>query len=164
MKYPRFPPPVLNSRAAEPDLMDSFEWNKIAGAVLGTLLFLVAVRIASGFLFEVKEPAKPGYLVQGVEAPTGGAAQTVAAEEPLPDWGTVRRLTGRHGPLRDEVTVFQHGDEDRIVGAQPNEVRGTAGFEHADRQAERCGSARGCEPEGDWRGNCFGTARLQLRE
>jgi cytochrome c len=70
--------------------MDSFEWNKIAGAVLGTLLFVVAVRIAIGFIFEVKEPAKPGYVVQGVEAPAGaGTTQAVAAEETLPDWGTV---------------------------------------------------------------------------
>ena len=60
----------------------------IAGAVLGTLLFVVAVRIATGFIFEVKEPAKPGYVVQGVEAPTGGATQA-AAEEAMPDWGTV---------------------------------------------------------------------------
>ncbi len=70
--------------------MDSFEWNKIAGAVLGTLLFVVAVRIATGFIFEVKEPAKPGYVVQGVEVPTAtGATQTAAAEEQIPDWGTV---------------------------------------------------------------------------
>jgi cytochrome c len=69
--------------------MDSFEWNKIAGAVLGTLLFVVAVRIASGFIFEVEPPAKPGYVVQGVEAPTSGGATQAAAEEPLPDWGTV---------------------------------------------------------------------------
>lgn len=70
--------------------MDSFEWNKIAGAVLGTLLFVVAVRIATGFIFEVKPPEKPGYVVQGVEVPTGtGATQAAAAEEQVPDWGTV---------------------------------------------------------------------------
>jgi cytochrome c len=69
--------------------MDSFEWNKIAGAVLGTLLFVVAVRIASGFIFEVQEPVKPGYVVQGVEAPTAAGGTPVAAEEALPDWGTV---------------------------------------------------------------------------
>ena len=69
--------------------MGSFEWNKIAGAVLGTLLFIVAVRIASGFLFEVKEPAKPGYVVQGVEAPVASDVTQAAAEEELPDWGTV---------------------------------------------------------------------------
>jgi cytochrome c len=70
--------------------MDSFEWNKIAGAVLGTLLFVVAVRIASGFIFEVEPPAKPGYVVQGVEAPsTAAGTQTAAAEEAIPDWGTM---------------------------------------------------------------------------
>jgi cytochrome c len=69
--------------------MDSFEWNKIAGAVLGTLLFVVAVRIASGFIFEVEQPAKPGYVVQGVEAPQATGATQAAAEEQMPDWGTV---------------------------------------------------------------------------
>jgi cytochrome c len=70
--------------------MDSFEWNKIAGAVLGTLLFVVAVRIATGFIFEVEPPVKPGYVVQGVEVPTGtGATPAAAAEEQMPDWGTV---------------------------------------------------------------------------
>ena len=68
--------------------MDSFEWNKIAGGVLGTLLFVVAVKIAAGFIFEVEPPAKPGYIVQGV-AETAGPAQTAAVEETLPDWGTV---------------------------------------------------------------------------
>jgi cytochrome c len=70
--------------------MDSFEWNKIAGAVLGTLLFVVAVKIAAGFIFEVEPPAKPGYVVQGVAEPTGtGTTQAAAAEEQIPDWGTV---------------------------------------------------------------------------
>jgi cytochrome c len=69
--------------------MDSFEWNKIAGAVLGTLLFVVAVRIATGFIFEVEPPAKPGYVVQGVEATTATGTAPAAAEEQLPDWGTV---------------------------------------------------------------------------
>ncbi|HEY2444535.1 MAG TPA: c-type cytochrome [Rhizomicrobium sp.] len=68
--------------------MDSFEWNKIIGAVLGTLLFVVAVKIVSEAIFEVPPPAKPGYVVQGVPAATtAGPAQP--AEEPLPDFGTV---------------------------------------------------------------------------
>jgi len=48
----------------------------------------VAVKIAAGFIFEVEPPAKPGYIVQGV-AETAGPTQTAAAEETLPDWGTV---------------------------------------------------------------------------
>src|ERR1700693_650134 len=69
--------------------MDSFEWNKIAGAVLGTLLFVVVVKIASEMIFEVPMPLKPGYVVQGVPAATsttGAPAQP--AGEALPDFGT----------------------------------------------------------------------------
>ncbi|HLY07442.1 MAG TPA: c-type cytochrome [Rhizomicrobium sp.] len=68
--------------------MDSFEWNKIAGAVLGTLLFVVAVKIASEMIFEVPMPLKPGYVVQGVPAASSGSASATPAEEPLPDFGT----------------------------------------------------------------------------
>jgi cytochrome c len=69
--------------------MDSWEWNKIAGAVLGTLMFVVVVKIATEEIFKVPEPAKPGYVVEGVkeEAPAGGTT-VAAAEEALPDWGT----------------------------------------------------------------------------
>jgi len=69
--------------------MDSFEWNKIAGAVLGTLLFVVAIKIASEMIFEVPMPLKPGYVVQGVPAASSGAGPAQPAEEPLPDFGTV---------------------------------------------------------------------------
>ena len=48
--------------------MDSWEWNKIAGAVLGTLMFVLVLNIAIGKIFEVPEPAKPGYIVAGVPA------------------------------------------------------------------------------------------------
>jgi len=69
--------------------MDSFEWNKIAGAVLGTLLFVVAVRIVSEMIFEAPMPLKPGYVVQGVPAAMSGAgAPAQPAEEALPDFGT----------------------------------------------------------------------------
>jgi cytochrome c len=69
--------------------MDSFEWNKIAGAVLGTLLFVVAIKIASEMIFEVPMPLKPGYVVQGVPAASSGAGPSQPAEELLPDFGTV---------------------------------------------------------------------------
>ena len=69
--------------------MDSWEWNKIAGAVLGTLMFVLVLDIAIGALFEVPEPAKPGYVVEGVPAETASAAAPAAVAEVLPDWGTV---------------------------------------------------------------------------
>ena len=69
--------------------MDSFEWNKIAGAVLGTLIFIFVIRLVAENIYEPEAPAKPGYIVQGVteEAAGGGAAAPV--EEAMPDWGTV---------------------------------------------------------------------------
>ncbi len=69
--------------------MDSFEWNKIVGAVLGTLLFVVAVKIAGEEIFKVEPPAKPGYVVQGVAATTTPSTSAQPAEEPTPDFGTV---------------------------------------------------------------------------
>ena len=81
--------------------MDSFEWNKIIGAVLGTAIFIFVVRVVAEAIYEPERPAKPGYVVEGVaENPAGGAA--APAEEAMPDWGTVL-AQGRCGPGQDDV-------------------------------------------------------------
>ncbi len=69
--------------------MDSFEWNKIIGAVLGTAIFIFVVRLVAEKIYEPEVPAKPGYVVEGVvESPAGGGA-AAPVEEAMPDWGTV---------------------------------------------------------------------------
>lgn len=68
--------------------MDSFEWNKIIGAVLGTAIFIFVVKTVAEAVYEPEEPAKPGYVVEGVVEPTAGGA-TAPAAEVMPDWGTV---------------------------------------------------------------------------
>jgi cytochrome c len=68
--------------------MDSHEWNKIAGGVLGAVLFVLVIRIVSGAIFEQAPPAKPGYVVAGVVEDTTTASAAPAAEV-IPDWGTV---------------------------------------------------------------------------
>jgi cytochrome c len=68
--------------------MDSFEWNKIIGAVLGTAIFIFVVRVVAEAIYEPQVPAKPGYVVQGVSEASSGEP-TAPVEEPLPDWGTV---------------------------------------------------------------------------
>ncbi|HVV28053.1 MAG TPA: cytochrome c family protein [Rhizomicrobium sp.] len=69
--------------------MDSFEWNKIIGAVLGTAIFIFVVRLVAENIYEPEKPAKPGYVVEGVvETPAAGAS-SAPAEEPVPDFGTV---------------------------------------------------------------------------
>jgi len=56
--------------------MDSFEFNKFAGAILGSLLFLVALNIAAEAIFAPPKPAKPGYVI---EIPKEGAGETAKA-------------------------------------------------------------------------------------
>ena len=64
--------------------MDSFELNKILGAVLGTCLFLVALNIAAGAIFAPQKPAKPGYAIAAVEPPSAEApAAPAAPSEPI---------------------------------------------------------------------------------
>jgi cytochrome c len=70
--------------------MDSHEWNKILGSVLGTVLFVVAVHIASQAVYYAPPPAIPAYSVPGVEAKTEAPAAAAApAAEATPDFGTV---------------------------------------------------------------------------
>ena len=69
--------------------MDSFEWNKIIGAVLGTAIFIFVVRLVAENIYEPEKPAKPGYVVEGVVETAGGAGAAAPAEEAMPDWGTV---------------------------------------------------------------------------
>ncbi len=60
--------------------MNSFELNKVLGAVLGTCLFLVAMHIASGAIFTPTVPAKPGYVIEvKQEQPAPGGAAAPAA-------------------------------------------------------------------------------------
>lgn len=69
--------------------MDSWEWNKIAGAVLGTLIFVLVIRFATEAMFEVEKPAKEAYHVEGVAVASTGGSAAAPAEEALPDFGTV---------------------------------------------------------------------------
>jgi cytochrome c len=65
--------------------MDSFELNKIAGALLATCLVLVALNIAADAIFSAPAPAKPGYEVKIAPkaAETATAPAQLASEEPI---------------------------------------------------------------------------------
>ena len=53
--------------------MNSFELNKILGAILGTCLGVVALNIAAGAIFAPENPAKPGYeIAVPQKQPAGG--------------------------------------------------------------------------------------------
>jgi cytochrome c len=64
--------------------MNSFELNKVLGALLGCCLVLLAVNIAAGGIFAPKEPAKPGYeIAVKEEAPEENTAEAPAKEQPI---------------------------------------------------------------------------------
>ena len=64
--------------------MNSFEINKILGALLGTCLFLLAVHIASGAIFTPPVPEKPGYeIAVKEEQPGQGKAEAAPAAQPI---------------------------------------------------------------------------------
>ena len=63
--------------------MDSFEINKILGAILFTCLCLLGLNIAAGAIFSPPEPSKPGYEIAIPEKPEGGGAAPAAPQESL---------------------------------------------------------------------------------
>ena len=68
--------------------MDSWEWNKIAGAVLGTLILILVIKFGTEALFEPEKPIKEAYHVEGV-VETASTGPAVPVEETVPDFGTV---------------------------------------------------------------------------
>ncbi|HEY1735010.1 MAG TPA: cytochrome c family protein [Methylovirgula sp.] len=79
------------------DSLDSFEFNKMAGALLGALLFTVGTGILSDAIFSHHELEKPGYALPS--APEGGGAggEKPAAGAPLAD------LLAKADPKRGEA-------------------------------------------------------------
>src|SRR5215212_6071955 len=64
--------------------MDSFELNKLLGAILGTCLVLLVTSFTAGALFAPVMPEKPGYAIAAKEAEAGGGHDAApAASEPI---------------------------------------------------------------------------------
>jgi cytochrome c len=63
--------------------MDSFELNKILGALLGTCLVLMVLNLGANALFAPAKLAKPGYEIAVPEEAEAGKGGPAAAEEPI---------------------------------------------------------------------------------
>jgi cytochrome c len=97
--------------------MDSFELNKILGAVLGTCLFVLALNITAGAMFSAPKPAKPGYEIAVTEQPAagaGGAAQ--AQDEPIEKRLAVASLERgeNSGKKCQACHTFNKGEPNRV--------------------------------------------------
>ena len=78
--------------------MDSFEVNKILGAILGTCLGVLSINIAAGAIFAPAKPAKPGYEIAVPEqTPASKPAETGAQDgaEDFVHFKGVHRLKAR---------------------------------------------------------------------
>ena len=64
--------------------MDSFELNKILGALLFSCLCLLSLNIAADAMFAPKKPEKPGFEVAATESASGGAGEQAKAEPDEP--------------------------------------------------------------------------------
>src|SRR5438445_5868292 len=64
--------------------MDSFELNKVLGAILGTCLLLLVTSFTAGALFAPVMPEKPGYEIAAKEEAHGGGKEAAPApSEPI---------------------------------------------------------------------------------
>jgi cytochrome c len=63
--------------------MNSFELNKVLGAILGTCLILLALNITAGAIFTPATPAKPGYMIAVKTESEGAKAPAAAPEKPI---------------------------------------------------------------------------------
>jgi cytochrome c len=73
-------PPFIQSPA---EAMDSFELNKVLGAILGTCLGVLAINIAAGAIFAPTIPAKPGYEIAVPEQKPGQAQPAEQQQQPI---------------------------------------------------------------------------------
>ncbi|KAB0682692.1 c-type cytochrome [Aureimonas leprariae] len=64
--------------------MDSFEANKIFGAILGVIFVLFGGSLLAEGIFHSEAPEKPGYAIEAMEAPTPGGAPAADPNQVTP--------------------------------------------------------------------------------
>ncbi|MFV2091572.1 MAG: cytochrome c family protein [Hyphomicrobiales bacterium] len=65
--------------------MNSFEFNKIAAAILFSVLFVMVLGLLAGVIYKSEKPAKPGYIVEIPESETAAPTMpSMADSTPAP--------------------------------------------------------------------------------
>ena len=128
--------------------MDSFEVNKILGAVLGTLTFTLGLTIVAEMVFESPEPAKAGYEIVVPEETAGGAAAAAPKVEPI-----ANRLAKADVAKGEALTKQCHSCHTFEKGG-PNKVGpnlyGVVGNHHAHKDDFSYSSAMAAKKGEEW--------------
>jgi cytochrome c len=122
--------------------MDSFELNKILGAILGTCLVVLATSFAAGAIFAPKKLDKPGFAIAVKEEAAGGAAKEAAAAPSEPIEKLLQTASVEKGQAAAKKCqachTFEKGGPNRvgpnlygIVGDKRGEGRGGFNFSAA---------------------------------
>src|SRR5689334_16355598 len=115
--------------------MDSFELNKILGAVLATCIVLLVLNFTSSALFASHPPAKPGFAIAAKEEGHGGKEAPAAAAPAEPIEKLLQTASAEKGQAAAKVCqtchTFAKGDKNGvgpnlygIVGDHKGEGRG----------------------------------------
>ena len=62
-------------------MMDAYEFNKIAGAVLFTILVLLGLQNLAGVIYDAPQPEKPGFQVEVAEEASPGKAESATTQD-----------------------------------------------------------------------------------
>jgi cytochrome c len=117
--------------------MNSFELNKILGALLGTCLILLAVHIATGAIFSTPAPAKPGYDIAVKEEKPG--QQEAAKPAAVPIENLLASASAEHGAQIAKQCAtchnFQEGQGAKtgpdLYGVVGRKIASVAGFNYS---------------------------------